>query len=231
IGVVNDPNPVGGVLLGPMQLVVSQTQQPEAHSREMRNGEVEYPIDGYVLHRVQGGAGSPQRYPVQYPAHHQEHLYQGELMARGDQLECWIRASSDRQLGAGGDCSIGCCRGARSCLILHSRAAALARHRSRDRRKSRTSVRNALIPCCRSLYFAFQSPRLFSKTRTSTRAGLRYDRASWSVDSETDMVCGSIRNKGLLPTTDVAQQISLIPLAQFQPKKPHFHQPRAWVGC
>ena len=119
-----------------------------------------------------------------------------------------------------------CCSLICNSWIFLSRASALARHRSRDRRRSRNSVRNALIRCCSSLYFAFQRSRLRSKNRASTRAGLRCDGASWSLASGRDMVCGSIRNKGFPPTTDIAQQISPISQAQLPLKKDHFHQPR-----
>ena len=125
--------------------------------------------------------------------------------------------------GAGGDCST-CCRvWARNFPTRASKASALARHRSRDRRKSRTSVRNSLVRSCRAWYFAFQRSRLFSKNRASTRHGLRYPGASWSSLSERAIVCGSIRNKGLPPTMETAQQISPISQDQLPPKIGDFH--------
>src|SRR6516164_3817778 len=139
IRVVSDPHPVRGMLLGPMQLVVPQPQQPKADRREMGDGEVESPIHRHLLHPVQSAAGGAQREPIKDPAHHQEDLHRAELMARRDQLESGIGAQYDHWLGAGGDCSRCSWSLACSSSIVLSRASALARHRSRDRRKSRTS--------------------------------------------------------------------------------------------
>ena len=183
IGVVYDPHPVGGLLLGPMQFVVPQTQQPQSHGRAMRNREVESPLHIHFVHPIQSAARSPQRHPPEDPAQHQEDLHQTELMARWNQLESWVRTGCNRRLGAG-DCSTCCCNWARSRLVSCSRASALARHRSHERRRSRTSVRKALSRSCNVLYFAFQRSRLFSNARASTRQGLRYEVVSFGLSSE-----------------------------------------------
>jgi hypothetical protein len=156
--------------------------------------EVESPIHGHLLHPVQRAAGSPQRYPIEDPANHQENLRHTELMACRDQLESGIRVGRDGRLGAGGDCVACRCDWDRSSLFSCSKAAALARHRSRDRRRSRTSVRVALIRACNFWYFAFQRSRLRSKHRASTRHGLEYGPVFSSLPWERSIACGSIPN-------------------------------------
>src|SRR4051812_41080411 len=148
-------------------------------------------------------------------------------MAARDQLESRVRAGCDRRLGAGGDCSACRCNSnrVRSPLVSCSRASALARHRSRERRRSRISVRDALTRCCKPWYFAFQRSRLFSNARTSTRNGLRYEVDSCWTPSERVSMCGSFRNRRVRPAQRVAQQISAIRQEQFPSKTDLVHLP------
>ena len=102
VRVVDDPDPVVAVLLRPMQVVMTQPQQPRAHGREMGNGEIESPIHIHLLHLMPGRCRRLEAESPEDPAQHEHDLHQAELMTCRSQLECGVGTCDAGRLSAGG---------------------------------------------------------------------------------------------------------------------------------